>query len=115
VRGSILLALVLTAGCGARAASGPAWPKSAGAVEPDPDVPDGGESLAPRSTALAAVEKTAEPAPAPAAKPDEKPADAAPVPAPAEPAAKPEEATKPTETPVEAGPELEEIVIEIED
>lgn len=49
---ALVLGLVTaTAGCGARGAHGPAWPKPT-----EPEV-DGGESIAPRSsTAVAAIE-----------------------------------------------------------
>jgi hypothetical protein len=44
-----LLGLLLVAACGARTASGPAWPKSA-----DKEI-DGGESLEPRTPAASVV------------------------------------------------------------
>lgn len=52
-----LLAFALLAACGAKSASGPAWPKSAGRVEVDPEK-DGGESLEPQQAShVAAVER----------------------------------------------------------
>jgi len=64
--------LLIAAGCGARAQSGPAWPKSAGAayVEPErEDAKDGGESLEPKVPAsVASVEASAPDEPSPADK-----------------------------------------------
>lgn len=70
--------LLIAAGCGARASTGPAWPKSASTeLEPvDDDHKDGGETLEPHQPAsVASVEASShadEPSPA-----DTKPADAA--------------------------------------
>jgi hypothetical protein len=44
-----LLFVVVLAGCGGAAAQGPAWP------QPPLTVDDGGESIAPRNTTLAAI------------------------------------------------------------
>jgi hypothetical protein len=74
-----LVTLVLAA-CGARASTGPAWPKSAGTERVGDADQDGGESLEPRvPQAVVAVEQSADddaPA-APAAAPTAKPADPA--------------------------------------
>jgi len=59
-----LLAFALLAACGAKSSSGPAWPKSAGRVEVDPEK-DGGESLEPQQAShVAAVERAEDRTPA---------------------------------------------------
>jgi len=57
----ILLALSVAA-CGGKAtASGPAWPKSAGWETPEDWKEDGGQSIDPESSEVAAVESSDEP------------------------------------------------------
>ena len=52
------------AACGSKQSSGPAWPKSAGRVEIDPEK-DGGESLEPQqAVSVAAIEHSDDPTPA---------------------------------------------------
>jgi hypothetical protein len=52
------------AACGSKQSSGPAWPKSAGSVEVDPEK-DGGESLEPQqAVSIAAIEHSDDPTPA---------------------------------------------------
>jgi len=95
--------LALTA-CGHPKASGPAWPA------PSTTADDGGESIAPRETKVAA-------APAPVEAPEEKPA----APTAAAPAAKtgdtPAPATAPAATPPTVEDLLinEDVIIEIDD
>lgn len=74
VRGALITAVLATmpalaAGCGRRAASGPAWPGSVGRIEGGDWTKDGGESIDPvtRSEHVAAVEH-AEPRPSDPAK-----------------------------------------------
>jgi hypothetical protein len=111
VRRSFALVLVLAAaGCGARAGTGPSWPKSAGTeVDPDLVAEDGGESLEPRREAVASVEASAEAVPEPV-----KTVDPA---LPAETAIEPKPDTPPVTPPPtgEDPPIVEEIVIEISD
>lgn len=100
------LALVLAA-CGSRSAAGPAWPKAAASED------DGGESLAPRSTAVAAADK-------PDAEVEADPDDAEATPAePTEASADADSATEPADdlviTVEEEVINLDDIVIEIED
>jgi hypothetical protein len=114
VRRLIAAVLVLAAaGCGGRAATGPAWPESAGTtVDPELVAEDGGESLEPREGSVAAVEasKKVEPPPVvapPAAVTETKPDFTGEIPTPT-----------PTPTPPATGedpPIVEEIVIEISD
>ncbi|HUQ03196.1 MAG TPA: hypothetical protein VM261_11925 [Kofleriaceae bacterium] len=56
----VLVAVVVASGfgaCGGKGSQGPAWPKSAGRVEVDPEK-DGGESLEPQQAShVAAVER----------------------------------------------------------
>lgn len=60
----LALAVVLLAACGPTSSAGPAWPKSAGRVEVDPEK-DGGESLEPQQAShIAAVERTEDRTPA---------------------------------------------------
>lgn len=72
--------IVLSAACGARTSTGPAWPKSAGSERIGEADDDGGQSLEPRvPQAVAAVEQSADdtaPAAAPPAAPAAKPAEA---------------------------------------
>jgi hypothetical protein len=57
---AVLLTLVAAA-CGARAGSGPAWPKSAGTDRQGDAAADGGESLQPRlPSAVAAIEASSD-------------------------------------------------------
>jgi len=82
---------VLLAACGARATTGPAWPKSAGDHRVGEAEDDGGQSLEPRvPQAVVAIEQSADDdaaaapaAPAPAAKPAENGGGAAPATPPA--------------------------------
>lgn len=61
-RVGLVLAL---AGCGGHAASGPAWPRSAGRVEVDDPAQDGGESLEPQqAVGVAAIERADDRTPA---------------------------------------------------
>ena len=64
----VLLVLAI-AGCHAAAAGGPAWPKSAGTVTPDDYQDDGGESLAPHPSHVAAIEVATDDTPAASATP----------------------------------------------
>ncbi len=104
----MVLALAL-AGCGARSASGPAWPKSAGRVEVEPDQ-DGGQSLEPQQAShVAAVERTEDKTPVveTIVVEGEAPKPAATIGAPAT-----SDATKPAATTVPAG-EVQIEVIEL--
>lgn len=96
------LALVLVA-CGGPRATRPAWPKSAGTVEPSDSTDDGGESLEPRSTAhpAAAIEISADPTVAVVA--EDPPAAATPTP--------PEVPTPPVPTGETMEIQVEEITI----
>lgn len=54
---AVLLSSVVLAACGAKSGSGPAWPRSAGRVEVDPEK-DGGESLEPQHAShVSAIER----------------------------------------------------------
>lgn len=101
-----LLLVILIAGCGARSASGPAWPKM---TEKETD---GGESLAPRTAAASVVGAAADD------DDDEDVKVEATTPAADKPAAatgdKPAAATATPTTPEETIT-VEEIVIEIDD
>jgi hypothetical protein len=102
---SVLLVVAIAA-CGSKPPTGPAWPA------PSTTADDGGESLEPRSTAVAtAIEKSEDEAP-------EKPADQPEI------VAKPGAAAAEPETPATVSPPTsvsddvimsEEIIIEIED
>jgi hypothetical protein len=68
IRAAVLVALLAlaaaTAGCGSKQSSGPAWPKSAGRMEVDPEK-DGGESLEPQqAVSVAAIEHSDDKTPA---------------------------------------------------
>jgi hypothetical protein len=110
-----LFVVLFLAACGGRGGSGPAWPKSAGTVEPDPNVPDGGESIAPRSSSLASIERSASPSAEPSKeiKPEiDTPAETKVETTPDKPdKPDPKPAEKPTTSVDE--PTIEEIVIEI--
>jgi hypothetical protein len=92
--------LVALSACGGARDRGPAWPKSAGTVSPDDYKDDGGESLEPRPSHVAAIEVA----------PDETPS--ADVKAAAAPAADKGTATSPDTPPT---PTTETIEIQIED
>lgn len=100
-----LLLVVLLAGCGARSASGPAWPKMAEKES------DGGESLTPRTAAASVVGAAAEE--------DDEDEDVKVVEAAAVPAEKPAAAAGEKPAATTAMPEdtitVEEIVIEIDE
>lgn len=96
--------VVALAACSSKHTSGPAWPA------PSTTADDGGESIAPRETKVAAAPEKTE-------TPEEKPAAA---PAAAAPA-KPGEAAAPATAPAAAPPTVEDllinedVIIEIED
>ena len=84
MRSFVAATLLALAACGGQVSSGPAWPKSAGRVEVEPEK-DGGESLEPQQAVnIAAVERSEDrtpvvetivveaPAPKPAATPGDK-------------------------------------------
>ncbi len=103
----LLVALLLGsgAGCGARGPQGLSWPKASTSET------DGGESIAPRQPAVAAVEAGAE-----VEEEEDKPASATPVSAvPAPPAAATSAAAAPAASLPEEPITTEEIVIEVED
>ena len=99
------LFVVALAACGPKQASGPAWPAPSTTAE------DGGESIAPRETKVAAAPEKIETT-------VDKPAT---TPAAAAPAGKPGEAAAPTTTPAAPPPTVEDllisedVIIEIED
>ena len=104
---AVLLSVLLVA-CGSPKTKGPAWP------EPSKTADDGGESLAPRETSVAAaVEKSESDDDA-----DDKPAEPA-----AKPAATAEPAEKPATTPTISQPQpivddviiTEDIIIDIDE
>jgi hypothetical protein len=58
------LLMLAAAACGSKQSSGPAWPKSAGRVDVDPEK-DGGESLEPQqAVSVAAIEHSDDKTPA---------------------------------------------------
>ena len=103
----LALAVFFLAACGAKAATGPAWPKMAEREA------DGGESLAPRAKASAVAaasdDDDDEPAPAPVAAKPAATAKAEPEPP------KPATTTAPTQAPDDVVITTEELVIEIDD
>lgn len=63
--GAALGIAIVLAGCGGRAASGPAWPRSAGRIEVTDPAKDGGESLEPDvDMHVAAIERAEDKTPA---------------------------------------------------
>jgi hypothetical protein len=64
IRAAVLLAFLVLAACGAKQSSEPAWPKSAGRMEVDPEK-DGGESLEPQQAiSISAIERSDDKTPA---------------------------------------------------
>jgi len=103
MRSLLFIAVLGLAACGARGASGPAWPKTAASDT------DGGESLAPRQPAALAVA-------AAAADDEDVTVDVPPTTTtPATPAATTPAATPSAAAPPEDPITIDEIVIEIDD